>query len=275
VTDKGRTYRLLDAGEGRRLERFGEVLVDRPAPTATDARRARQPWASVGARFDDGRWAVTTPLPDPWLIDVDGLTLELRPTDAGQVGLFPEHAALWPWLSAQGRPDDTVLHLFAYTGATTLALGRSGLQIVHVDASRPAVAWARRNAARSGLVDRPIRWIVDDALTFVVREARRSRRYRGFVVDPPTYGHGPNGRRWRLSTDLDPLLRACAAIATDDAFVLVTAHTPGEEPDLLGGRLRDAFPGATGRIQAGPLQLTAESGATLRLGAWAGIMARR
>jgi len=122
---------------------------------------------------------------------LDGVTLELRPTAAGQVGFFPEHPLAWPWLREQvaDRPASEVLHLFAHTGATTLALAAVGAKVTHVDASRPAVVWARRNAELSRLADRPVRWIVDDALTYVRREERRGRRYAGIVLDPPTFGH--------------------------------------------------------------------------------------
>ncbi|HLO35456.1 MAG TPA: hypothetical protein VK194_05210, partial [Candidatus Deferrimicrobium sp.] len=203
------------------------------------------------------------------VVAVDGLMLELRPTDTGQVGLFQEHLGFWPWLRAAlvGRPDPGVLNLFAYTGATTLALARAGAQVSHVDGSRPAVAWARRNAELSGLADRPIRWIVDDALDFTRREARRDRRYAGFVLDPPSFGHGPRGRRWELADALPELLDACAAVATDNAFVLLTAHTTGLDANDLGDALVDAFEPTPGTdVATGPIELTARSGAVLPLG---------
>jgi 23S rRNA (cytosine1962-C5)-methyltransferase len=272
---ESRHYELLDAGDGRRLERFGPLVTDRPASGATEPRRDRSAWPTATARFADGRWTLSTRLPDPWLAGVDGLTIELALTDAGQVGWFPEQALLLPSLLGQVRGDDEVLHLFAYTGVTTLALARAGARVAHVDASRPAVAWARRNATRSGLDASPIRWLVDDAAAYVAREARRGRRYRGIILDPPSYGHGPAGRPWRLATDLGPLLQGCAAIATPDAFVLLTAHTPGEDGTALERRLREAFRAPDRRIGRGELTLDARSGAALRLGAWAGIMAGR
>ena len=127
-----------------------------------------------------------------------------------------------------------VLHLFAYTGLATLALAAAGAAVTHVDASRPTVTWARRNAERSGLADRPIRWIVDDALAFTNREVRRGRRYAGVVLDPPSYGHGPaGGGDWRIEDDLPRLLAAAAALLEPDGFVLLTAHTPEFGPDRL------------------------------------------
>ncbi|GAC1668361.1 MAG: class I SAM-dependent methyltransferase [Candidatus Limnocylindrales bacterium] len=264
-----RPFELLDAGDGRRLERFGERIVDRPAPSAPWPQRAApEVWAAADLRFErDAGW---TGRSDRWTIMLDGLTLELRPTDAGQVGFFPEQVTFWPWLRAAlaGRPDPAVLHLFAHTGATTLALARASARVTHVDGSRPAVGWARHNAELAGLADRPIRWIVDDALAFARREARRGRRYDGFVLDPPSFGHGPRGDRWDLDDALAPLLDACAALAADDAFVLLTAHTTGLDPDDLGDALVDAFEPAPGsEATTESIELVATSGAILRLGA--------
>ncbi len=266
----GAGYELIDAGDERRLERFGARVVDRPAPSATAGRRSGSAaWASADLRFDrDAGWIGDD---SPWTVELDGLTLQLRPTSAGQVGLFPEHPLLWPWLRDaldDVRMPDTapaILHLFASTGATTLELARSGASVVHVDAARPAVAWARRNAELSGLADRPVRWIVDDALEFVRREARRGHRYDGIVLDPPTWGHGPAGSRWQLRSTLPELLDGVATVAGDRAFVVLTAHAAGLDPDDLAGVLADAFPGPNA-IAAEPLVLAATSGAVLPLG---------
>lgn len=260
---------LLDAGDGRRLDRLGTRLVDRPAPSAVwPPRLPPSDWAAADVRFDrDAGWTggdVT-----PWTVAVDGLTLELRPTAAGQIGLFPEHVGFWPWLrvSLAGHADPSVLHLFAHTGATTLALAGAGARVTHVDASRPAVAWARHNAELSGLADRPIRWIVDDAQAFIEREGRRGRLYDGFVIDPPSYGHGPRGTRWELAEALPDLLDACAAVATVDAVVLLTAHTTGLDANDLADALIDAFEPAPGiEFIAESIEETARSGAVLPLG---------
>jgi 23S rRNA (cytosine1962-C5)-methyltransferase len=262
-------HELLDAGDGRRLDRFGSRVVDRPAPAALwPPRGSPADWAAADLAFERvGGW--TGADLSPWTVGLEELTLELRPTEAGQVGLFPEHLGFWPWLrtALAGRPDPQVLNLFASTGATTLALVRAGARVTHVDSSRPTVAWARHNAALSGLADRPIRWIVDDALTFTAREARRGRRYDGIVLDPPTFGHGPRGSRWELSDALAELLDACAAVATEDAFVLLTAHATGLDPDDLGDALVDAFePGSTADVIAEPIDAVARSGASLSLG---------
>jgi 23S rRNA (cytosine1962-C5)-methyltransferase len=235
-------YELIDTGDGRRLERFGEHVVDRPFPAADSPRRAAERWEEADLRFDrDGGWEGATDAgPDPWTISLAGLRLELRPTAAGQVGLFPEHAVLVPWLTeriAERINAPSVLNLFAYTGLITLALARAGASVAHVDAAKPSVDWARRNAAMNALVDRPIRWLVDDAPAFVAREVRRGRRYDGVVLDPPTYGHGASGKAWRLERDLRSLLDDLQRLLAPGGFLLLTAHTEALDPFTLGGFL--------------------------------------
>jgi 23S rRNA (cytosine1962-C5)-methyltransferase len=279
-TTETRDHELLDFGGGARLERFGDRVTDRPHPAALGPRGDVIAWTGADLRFDRERgWTGTAADAGPWTVDFDGLTLELRATEAGQVGLFPEHAAMLPWLRARirariagagaGAESPAVLHLFGYTGLATLAMAAAGAVVTHVDASRPAVAWARRNAALSGLVDRPVRWIVDDALAFTEREARRGRRYRGVVLDPPTYGHGPRTGAWRLESDLPAMLAAVARVLDDDGFVLLTAHTPGFGPDRLGTELGAAFEPPAADVEAGDLALTTGDGRQLELGAFA------
>ena len=269
-------YELVDAGEGRRLERFGSLTVDRPAPGCTSARQAPGAWVHADGRFDRATgWQWPAGPPSDWWIRLEDLELELRPTDAGQVGVFPEHADHWPWLADRAAGRD-VLHLFAYTGATTLRLVRAGGRVVHLDASKPAVTWARRNAIRNRLDVAPIRWIVDDVPTFVARELRRGRRYGGIILDPPTYGHGRGGRSWRIEADLPELLSACVGLLDDQAFVLLTGHTVDLDPGDLAALLERAIddrqlPDGAGRarVEAGPMVVTARSGVRLSLGAFA------
>ena len=174
-------------------------------------------------------------------------------------------------VGAVGEVGDrpAVLNLFAHTGAATLAAAGSGASVVHVDASRPAIAWARDHARLNGLADAPIRWIADDAAAFVRREGRRRRRYAGLVLDPPSFGHGPDRRAWRLADDLERLLDEGAGLLVDGpAFVALTAHTPGFGPDRLGEALADALgTGHGGRIETAELGLDARSGRRLGLGA--------
>jgi 23S rRNA (cytosine1962-C5)-methyltransferase len=267
---------LLDAGVRRRLERFGRWTIDRPAPGAEGFRQARAAdWDAADLRFDPrAGWSGPAWPADPWPIHVHGLTLELRPTASGGVGLYPEHATNIAWLSAMvgGRSavsDEPVrvLNLFAHTGLATLALARAGAAVAHVDGARGAIGWARHNAALSALADAPIRWIVDDAVGFVAREARRGRRYDGIVLDPPAFGRG-RGREWRLESGLAELLAACRAVAAPGAFVLLTAHSEAVDGDALRAELATAFGQPRGAVEAVPMQRTAPSGATLPLG-WA------
>ena len=272
---------LLDAGEGRRLERFGPLIVDRPAPTALAWLRDLEAWRNADLRFDpDVGWSAGGPgghavaAPAPWPVEIAGLTMEVRPTASGGLGLYPEHVANVAWLEARigalrarsSHERPAILNLFAHTGLVTLVAARAGAEVAHVDGARTAIAWARRNAELSGLADRPVRWLVDDAASFVAREARRGRRYGGIVLDPPSFGHA-KGRRWRLEDELPGLLTACAAILADDGFALLTAHTTGLDGSALADLARAALP-STANVIAEPLELTAASGARLEHG-WA------
>ncbi len=236
-------YRLLDFGKGRKLERFGDLIVDRPCPGAISPKTDLGLWdradLSYGLKSAD-RWhfvnskaiqIATTK--ENWFCDCDGVRMSLKPTPAGQVGVFPEHWGHWPWLLEKLSLSDTkvtnpmrVLSLFAYTGATTLALARAGCAVTHVDASKPTVVWARENCAYSGLGSASIRWIVDDATTFVKRELKRKMRYEAIILDPPTYGHGAKGTRWEIHRHLMPLLNDCWQLLSENRqAVLLSGHS--------------------------------------------------
>ena len=273
-------YELLDAGDGRRLERFGDVVVDRPAADAEGAPLDPGAWDRADLHYErDHGWSATAgDVPASWEIAEGDLRLELRPTPTGQVGLFPEQALNRAWVrDVVGSHGESVsvLNLFAYTGAMTLSAAAEGAAVTHVDGARPAIGWARRNATLSGLADRPIRWIVDDIEAFVAREGRRERRYDGVVLDPPSYGHGSGGRSWKLADRLPSLLASCAlATGHRPLFVVLTAHTPGFGPDRLADELAAAFRRRAADVDAGELGLRARSGAHLRLGAYARIIGR-
>ena len=273
-------YELLDAGDGRRLERFGDVVIDRPAGDAVEAPLDSSAWDAADLRYERYHgWSATVgDVPASWEIGDGDLRLELRPTPTGQVGLFPEQAQNRAWVRdvvASSGEAVSVLNLFAYTGAMTLSAAAGGAAVTHVDGARPAIGWARRNAALSGLADRPIRWIVDDSEAFVAREGRRKRRYDGVVLDPPSYGHGAGGRSWKLADRLPDLLAGCATLTGPrPAFVLLTAHTPGFWSGRLADELADAFRRPVADVDAGELELRARSGAHLRLGAYARIIGR-
>jgi 23S rRNA (cytosine1962-C5)-methyltransferase len=273
-------YELIDAGDGRRLERFGEVVIDRPAPMAEEAPRDPSAWARADLRFDRyvGWTTIGEGEPKPWTVDDGDLRFELRPTETGQVGLFPEQAPNRAWVrDAIRRVGDSpqVLNLFGYSGAMTLSAAAAGASVAHVDGSRPTVAWARHNAELSGLSDRPVRWIVDDVERFVAREQRRERLYDAAILDPPSYGHGGRGggSGWRLEERLGGLLERCADLTGDDpALVVLTAHTPGFGPDRLASELAIAVRRSQREVEAGELGIRATSGTHLRLGAYARII---
>ncbi|HVA85965.1 MAG TPA: class I SAM-dependent methyltransferase [Candidatus Saccharimonadales bacterium] len=273
-------FRLLDLGDGRQLARYGELVVDRPFPAATGPILDSRIWAAADLRYERGvdAWTAAGDLPDHWTMRHDDLLFELRPTPAGQVGFFAEQIEPWRWLRATIRASVrpiNLLNVFAYTGGSTLAAAAEGATVTHLDAARSPVAWARRNAELSGLGTAPVRWIVDDAQAFVERELRRGRRYDAIVLDPPSYGHGPQGERWTLADRLPELLDGCLALADGrPELVLLTAHTEGLEPETLADALRSAFIRAgvpvssvgSSRIDAEPLILRAESGASAPAG---------
>lgn len=284
-------HELIDVGDGRRLERFGEVVLDRPCPPAEWwPKRDPEAWSAADARFDravegsvdHAGWTTRHGRPiEPWPIREWDIVAELRLAGSGQVGWFPEQAPNRRWiadriraLSATGRrgknPEaepPAVLNLFAYTGGSTLAAAAARARATHVDAARAAVAWARRDAELSGLADRPVRWIADDAVTFAGRERRRGRRYAGIVLDPPSYGHGAGGRDWRLDRDLPALLAECAALLEPwrGSFILLTAHSPDMGGERLAAWLEKAA--GPGDITIEALTLEAASGVELHLGA--------
>ena len=273
-------YELLDVGDGRRLERFGALVVDRPARGADAPRRDPGAWAGA-ITYRDGRgWAAAdgnVAPTDAAVVEIGGVRLLTALAAGGQVGAFPEHAGHVAWVRAavRGRGGSrseqppSVLNLFAYTGLLTLVAAAAGGAVTHVDASRPAVAWARRNAAANDLEDRPVRWIVDDALAFVRRETRRERRYDGLVLDPPSYGHGGEGhaRAFRLEQDVERLLDACRAVAAPDAFWLVSTHTIGWDAPRLGATVAGSLGIKPDVLTAAPMDISARSGARLQLGA--------
>ena len=251
-------YQLLDFGAGRKLERFGAFLLDRYAPPAEDARKSNAAaWQDADARYertqqDQGRWKPANGLPPTWTINHGELVFELRPTPFGHVGLFPEQAANWDWIAkqvARASRQLRILNLFAYTGGSTLAAAATGAEVVHVDAAKNTVAWARRNAELSGLTEKPIRWLAEDAKKFAERELRRGNRYDAVILDPPSYGHGPKGETWKITRDLHSLLITCAKLTEGRrAFMLLSCHSPGFEPPEVEAILADAV---FGTCQAG------------------------
>ncbi len=256
-------YEYLDSGEEGRLERFGAYLFDRPSPVALWRRKHPTLWKNAAgiyhrSRTGGGHWEFRRNLPSQWLMRWDDLALHVKPTGFGHMGLFPEHTCHWPWVRERIREADggRVLHLFAYTGAMTLVAAQAGAEVWHVDAVRDVNEWARRNAEASGLKEAPIRWITDDATRFVAREGRRGRRYHGIVLDPPSYGKGPEGEKWIIEDHLLPLLERLMELTANDArFVLFTCHSLGFSPALMRNFLAPWVERFGGTLESGAMLL--------------------
>ena len=265
-------YQLIDFGHSRRLERFGSLLLDRPCPAAERFVPARpEAWQEADARFDrgEGRWKFTSELPSSWSISHGKICFELKPTAVGHLGLFPEQAANWDWIGKQvrsaGRPLK-VLNLFAYTGGSTLAAAAAGAEVVHLDAAKNTVGWARRNAELSQMADLPIRWIAEDATRFLRRELKRENRYDAIILDPPSFGHGTRGEVWQLSKHLGEVLRMCAVLTSGRRqFMLLTCHTPGHGPERLSDMIAETI--GKGHITAEPMTIRSATTAELPAGA--------
>lgn len=220
ISDSWKDYELIDCSSGERLERWGEITLIRPDPQVIwQTKRAHPLWRKANARYlrsssGGGRWEVYGGLPDVWQISYHTLRFNIKTMGFKHTGLFPEQAVNWNLvrhvIRSAGRPVK-VLNLFAYTGGATLACLEAGAEVVHVDASKGMVAWAKENASASGLAGRPVRWIVDDCVKFVEREIRRGHRYDIIIMDPPSYGRGPSGEIWKLEDKIYSFVELCTA----------------------------------------------------------------
>jgi 23S rRNA (cytosine1962-C5)-methyltransferase len=272
-------YGLVDSGHGRKLERYGRYRFIRPEPQAMWA-PASENWKADGEFIPGsdedggGRWYLENrDLPHSWPLGWDDVRFSASCTPFRHLGFFPDMAPVWSWIREQiadkDKPD--LMNLFGYTGVGTLAMASHGGQMVHVDASKKSVSAARANAELSGLADKPVRWIVDDAAKFVAREVRRGRRYDGILLDPPKYGRGPDGEVWRLEEDLAPLIANCRALLDNDSrFLFLTVYAVRMSALAIGELLRAAFADLPGKVEAGELTVREESrGLLLPTAIWA------
>lgn len=267
VTRGWSDYALLDSGHGRKLERYGPYTVVRPEPQCFWAPRDVAAFEQANAVFDPqqeeedaGRWRFDEHGPiDAFPLKWRDVRFTGRFTPFRHLAFFPEQAANWEWMDARVRTlkQPRILNLFGYTGVASLAAAAAGAHVTHVDASKKSVAYARENAELSGLSDRPIRWLVEDARKFVAREVRRGSKYDGIILDPPKYGRGANGEVWRLFEDLPDLLKDCAALLSDDAsFLLLNAYAARISGLSLAHLMAEATPDRGGRIDWGELALS-------------------
>lgn len=267
-------YELLDTGNGRKLERVGEYRIVRPASQALwKPGLPESEWGRAVAEYrgpeDDkkGSWIKKGDVPESWTLAYGPVKFSTRLTSFRHLGFFPEQSLLWDWMVDMVRTRTTpkVLNLFGYTGIATLLLAEAGAHVTHVDASKQSVAWARENQTLSGLEDKPIRWIVDDALAYVRREARRGSLYDGIVMDPPKFGRGPKGEVWKAEEALAELFTACREVLTPDPlFIAVTAYTIPISAQSLAYAVTDLLVPSGGTIECGELA-NSETGRKRRL----------
>lgn len=246
IADQWTDYKLLDAGNGEKVESWSGTILRRPDPQAI------WPWTKPNIREEvhahyhrskagGGEWEYKKKIPATWTLNYKNLTFKIEPTSFKHTGLFPEQAVNWDWMTEKitqaGRPV-SVLNLFAYTGGATCACLAAGASVCHVDASKGMVSWARENVALSGLSETPVRFIVDDCLKFVQREIRRGKFYDAIIMDPPSYGRGPNGELWKLEDELFTLVETLRNVMSENpVFVLLNSYTTGFSPQVSANML--------------------------------------
>ena len=236
-------FELIDADNGNRLERWGDIILIRPDPQVIWCEGKKDcRWNEAHAVYHrsnsgGGYWEKLKNVPDVWSIGYEGLTFRLKPMGFKHTGLFPEQAVNWSLarkLIEEENREISVLNLFSYTGAATLACLKAGAKVTHVDASKGMVNWAKENAVASNLADKPVRWLVDDCMKFVKREIRRGNKYDAIIMDPPSYGRGPGGEVWKLEQQLGELLADVGKILSDDPlFFFLNSYTGGLSPTIL------------------------------------------
>ncbi len=265
-------YELLDSGLGKKLERFGSYILERPCAQAVwKPSQSLQTWKQAHLAFSrhpEERWDKRQKIPQDWIIEVEEVLLKIAPTDFGHVGFFPEHARFFSPMCQKVKKESHILNLFAYTGAASLYLAKKEMQVCHLDASKTTVAWAKENAQHNSIDS--IRWIIDDALKFLQREQKRGRKYQGILMDPPTYGRGFQGEIFKIEEHLPLLIELCSSLLDMDSpgFFLLTCHTPGYTPLVLQNLLAQnlLFRKKGGKIELGEMQI--ESSVNLPAGSF-------
>jgi 23S rRNA (cytosine1962-C5)-methyltransferase len=249
ISDKWTDFELLATGDGEKLERWGKYYLCRPDPQIVWPKLGKDKnlWARMDAHYirsskGGGHWEYSSKIPNQWEISFQNLRFIIQPTGFKHTGLFPEQAENWTWMidkiSNCERPIK-VLNLFAYTGGATVACASAGASVCHVDASKGMVNWAKENIEKSGLADRPVRFIVDDVFKFVQREIRRNNKYDAIIMDPPSYGRGPNGEVWKIEDSISSFIVECTKILSDNPlFFIINSYTTGFSPIVLKNLLQ-------------------------------------
>ena len=260
---------LIDCGNGQKLERYGPFRVVRPEPQAMwgPASNEWDPDATFVPGSDEeggGRWVQHRPVPRQWELSRGAVRFDASLTPFRHLGFFPDMAPQWDWMRAKLQearfPDAEVLNLFGYTGVGTLLLSEAGARLVHVDASKKSVEQGKANAAQSGMADRPIRWMIDDASKFTAREVRRARRYDGILLDPPKFGRGPTGEVWRLEENLGPLLAECRKLLDENSrFLVLTVYAVRMSALAIGELVKQTLGDLGGRVEIGEMAVREEA----------------
>lgn len=286
VADKWKDYEIIDAGDGMKLERWGDIILSRPDPQVIWKPIRPNLWHKADAVYNrshsgGGSWTYKKELPKSWQIAYGNLMFRIEPMGFKHTGLFPEQAANWEWMRSMiekrvaGGGSVSVLNLFGYTGGATVACASGGAKVCHVDASKGMVQRASENVALSGLQGREVRYIVDDAFKFVAREIKRGHHYDGIIMDPPSYGRGPNGEVWKLEDNLYQFVRDAMSLLTDKPlFFLLNSYTTGFSPTVTGNILQMTAPKGVGHIESGDLliPITSMPGTYLPCGSYAALM---
>ena len=263
VAEPWENWGLIDSGSGQKFERYGRYTVVRPEPQAmwSPASAGWDPDATFVPGSDEeggGRWVQHRPVPRQWELSRGNVRFDASLTPFRHLGFFPDMAPQWDWMR-QRAADADVLNLFGYTGVGTLQLSDAGARLVHVDASKKSVEQGKLNAQLSGMEDRPIRWIVDDATKFTAREVRRGRRYGGILLDPPKFGRGPTGEVWRLEENLAPLLADCRRLLdAQSRFLVLTAYAVRMSALSIGELVKQTLADLGGSVEAGEMAVREE-----------------
>lgn len=267
ITKSEKDYELLDSGNGEKLERFGNVILSRPDPQALWKKNNEGEWKKADANFvryeQEGEWRSKNGKIERWQIDFSGLKLWIKPTAFKHTGLFPEQSVNWLWMSdlisknkAKDKADINVLNLFGYTGGASLSCAKAGAKVVHVDGSKSAITWARDNAELSGLSEKPIRWILEDARVFVGRELKRGNKYDAIIMDPPAFGHGANKEIWKIEEHFLGLVCDCINLLKEKPlFFIINGYSAGYSSIAYRNVLLELQNKFGGKIEIGELAI--------------------
>ena len=291
ITKPQPDYELIDSGEGEKLERYGEVVLRRPDPQALWSKKlGKDAWSKADGCFvrpegqKGGIWKMNKGTPEEWQISLGNLKFWIKPTSFKHTGIFPEQLSNWQKINdvikkkiAIGKKEINVLNLFGYTGGATLAAAKAGAIVTHVDASKSAITWANENAEISGLKGLPVRWILEDALSFVKKEIKRGKKYDGIIMDPPAFGRGAKGEVWKIEEDFLPLLYSCFELLSGDpVFFLINGYASGYSATAYHNSLESLVEKYGGKVESGELSIEgkAELGGKLGRLLPCGIFAR-